>query len=793
MSMKLVVFGKGGIGKSTACSNLAAAYSAQGKKVLLVGCDPKHDTTINLTDGKPIKTAVELSGFLDLSAKREQLVVRGRLGVDCIESGGPEPGIGCAGRGISRTIEMMESCGMMSDDAYDVMIFDVLGDVVCGGFAAPLKLGFADKVVIVASEEMMALYACNNICRAIVNYASNGIGLCGIIANLKDHSDEEESAGTLVRFTQLIHSNILTYLPRDLEVRKAEYERRTVVDYNPRAAFSRKIGELADILWELDVAQAKMPVPLSDREFLDLSRREFKGERREHAPGRAPQAYDDTPDIAVNRAAAAPLAASGRQKLPPPAKEDDRLEKIMSVWAKAKDKKHAEGPHGKVWGDPEQWRQFFADRETWRSQEQQMYLDAPIVGVSHEDLECNYASPYYDDGHMVPFNVPWAARWKTQKRRSDDYLCISTDIVDTDVMAGGSGKLKEALDMAMDNLEGKQAVIVTSTCVPTVIGDDTPGLVARYRKKTNIPIIYNNPSADHYEDPMEVLFQRVKASKEFRGCKPQPRRVNLIGFPPGRPRDELKFLLENAGIDVNVCLLPRFSVEDAVKLRRAGLNVFYPDPAFQTTYSKLFADVDLPGITPTAPYGLRGTRRWLMEVAQKCGGKEASAAEAWSLAASLIAKDWTAGRERIAQRRLGFVVDADKVHRLAGPTGAAGVPLVGMLKEMGFGIDYLAYVEGTAPKLPRAKIDSGSRHRIRWFRERKELHRLLQENGPDAVYSEYFFDRRLTRAGVPQFSLLDVEMGLRGARRSLQRLERICRWELYKRCAEPRAAARRKK
>ncbi|MFA5141327.1 MAG: AAA family ATPase, partial [Elusimicrobiota bacterium] len=246
---KIVVFGKGGIGKSTIASNLAAVYALGGKKVLLVGCDPKHDTTVSLTEGKPIQTAVGLAGFMDLRAKKDQFVVRGRLGIDCVESGGPEPGIGCAGRGISRTIEMLESCRVMEEGGYDVMLFDVLGDVVCGGFAAPLRLGFADKVCIVASEELMALYAANNIARAIRNYASNDIALCGLVANLKDRGARREAVD---RFAKLIGTKVLAYLPRDEAVRKAEYECKPAVELYPKAGFSKSMRELAKLLVGLD-------------------------------------------------------------------------------------------------------------------------------------------------------------------------------------------------------------------------------------------------------------------------------------------------------------------------------------------------------------------------------------------------------------------------------------------------------------------------------------------------------------------------------------------------------------
>ena len=800
MTMKLVVFGKGGIGKSTTCSNLAAAYSKMGKKVLLVGCDPKHDTTINLTDGKPIKTAVEMSGFLDLSTKKQELIVQGRLGVDCIESGGPEPGIGCAGRGISRTIEMMESCGLMKDDHYDIMIFDVLGDVVCGGFAAPLKLGFADKVAIVSSEELMALYACNNICRAMVNYASNGVGLCGIIANLKDHEDLEVSGGTLRRFADLVNTDIIDFLPRDIEVRKAEYERKTVIDYNPRAKFAKKIEELCVKLMEIDVKKVKMPIPLSDREFLDMSRVEFKGERVHKEAGRAAQIADESVFQATNVAAekrkekekalAKMKANNDEASIPETAEEDDKLERILSTWVGAKNKVYNEGPHAKVWGNPEQWRMFFADFETMRNQEQQTYMDTPIIGVSHEDLECNYATPYYDDGHMVPFNVPWANRWKNgSKRRNEGYLCVTTDLIDTDVVAGGGEKLKEGLDMALKNIEGKKAILVKSTCIPTIIGDDADGIIRQYQAKTDIPIVYNNPAADHYEDPMIVLFDQLKKTEAFQKVKPQSRAINLIGFPPGKALDEIKFLLENSGVYVNCITLPRFSVEELGEFNKACVNVFYPDLHQRDLYKQLFHDVKSPGITPVPPYGLRHTKNWLKMVTKAAGGDPRDAENTWRIAVSTIGKRWNEASEKASQSRLGFVVDANKVHRLAGIDGICGVPLVGLLKEMGFGIDYLSYLKDVdAPELKNGKADEKSKHRIRWFNTPEQLHNLMSSGEINAAYSEYVFDKRLTRAGVPQFSLLDIEMGLRGALRSMKKLQRVCDWKLYKICTEKEVA-----
>ncbi|MDE2491491.1 MAG: AAA family ATPase, partial [Elusimicrobia bacterium] len=266
---KIAVFGKGGIGKSTLTSNLAAAYARRGLRVLLVGCDPKHDTTVALTGGEPIRTAVELSAFMDSSGKgADELVARGRLGIDCVEAGGPEPGIGCAGRGISRAIELLELSGRLRPDRYDVALFDVLGDVVCGGFAAPLREGMADVVALVTSEEMMSLYAANNVARAIRNYAANGASLAGLVANLRDPGADREA---VARFAGLLGTRVLAWFERESAVRRAEYARETVVESAPESAFARAVEALAGAL--LEAAAAPPPTPLGDERFAALSRR----------------------------------------------------------------------------------------------------------------------------------------------------------------------------------------------------------------------------------------------------------------------------------------------------------------------------------------------------------------------------------------------------------------------------------------------------------------------------------------------------------------------------------------
>jgi len=189
---------------------------------------------------------------------------RGRHGLDCVEAGGPDPGTGCAGRGVARTIEFLDEQGVLSNGVYDVVVFDVLGDVVCGGFAAPLRLGFARKVYIVVSEQPMSLYAANNITRAVRRYAANGVVLGGIIANSVLPDTDRD---LLSRFADRLGTRIATFLPRDLDVIAAEKNRKTVVEWAPEAVFATSVKKLAAEALILDPATVPEPKTMTDDEF----------------------------------------------------------------------------------------------------------------------------------------------------------------------------------------------------------------------------------------------------------------------------------------------------------------------------------------------------------------------------------------------------------------------------------------------------------------------------------------------------------------------------------------------
>ncbi|PKK40723.1 Nitrogenase subunit NifH, type 2 [Clostridiaceae bacterium JG1575] len=248
---RIAIYGKGGIGKSTTVSNIAAAMAAMGLTVLQIGCDPKADSTRNLTGGTTIPTVLDTlrdKGEVALS----DIVYLSTTGVLCVESGGPIPGVGCAGRGIITAFEKLEELDAYQVYSPDVVLYDVLGDVVCGGFAMPIRSGYADEVCIVTSGEMMSLYAASNIAHAIQGFGSRGYArLRGFIFNAKNFEGEE---ALVEKAADENNTLVLFHLPRDAHVQRAEEQGKTVVEAFPDSEMTRHYQALARMLLEEDPA-----------------------------------------------------------------------------------------------------------------------------------------------------------------------------------------------------------------------------------------------------------------------------------------------------------------------------------------------------------------------------------------------------------------------------------------------------------------------------------------------------------------------------------------------------------
>lgn len=240
--MRIAIYGKGGIGKSTVAANVSALLSKRDMSVLQVGCDPKHDSTLLLVDGELTTVLSGLSSENKLTVN--DIVKRGKGSIDCIEIGGPAPGVGCAGRGIIKGLEIIKRLGVYSKE-YDCIIYDILGDVVCGGFFEPLKGGFVDKMYIVTSGEFNSLFAANNLCKGYINcnLFSKGVKMGGIIGNCRGIENEEQ---LINEFCNRINVPLVAMIPRDNKIEKSTFEGIPVIDSVVNPIIIAQLENIAD-------------------------------------------------------------------------------------------------------------------------------------------------------------------------------------------------------------------------------------------------------------------------------------------------------------------------------------------------------------------------------------------------------------------------------------------------------------------------------------------------------------------------------------------------------------------
>ena len=263
---KIAVYGKGGIGKSTTVSNLAVALAEKGYKVMQIGCDPKADSTIQLRHGKEIPTVLEMFQQKKQNLKLEDMVTVGYAGVVCVEAGGPTPGLGCAGRGIIATFQLLEDLQLFETYKPDVVLYDVLGDVVCGGFAAPIREGYAEKVLIVTSGEKMALYAANNISSAVRNFEDRSYArVFGIVLN---HRNVENETEKVQAFSEKSGIPIVGEIPRSEEIIRYEDQGMTVIEGDKDSAISKRF---------FDLPSSDVSVGRSGKEHAPIQKRKLFG------------------------------------------------------------------------------------------------------------------------------------------------------------------------------------------------------------------------------------------------------------------------------------------------------------------------------------------------------------------------------------------------------------------------------------------------------------------------------------------------------------------------------------
>jgi nitrogenase iron protein NifH len=272
-AMRQVAFyGKGGIGKSTTQQNTAAAMAEMGTSLMIVGCDPKADSTRLLLGGHRQRTVLDkLREVKPEDVSLDMVMTTGFGNIRCVESGGPEPGVGCAGRGVItsiQTLESLEAYNGVNGQKVEYVFYDVLGDVVCGGFAMPIREGYAEEIYIVASGEYMALYAANNISKGIKKFASRGYArLGGIICNSRQVENEKE---LVEEFARRLNTQMIHFVPRSKDVQRAEINKQTVVQHNSSCDQASEYRQLAKKIQEND--KFTVPTPITQDELEDLMR-----------------------------------------------------------------------------------------------------------------------------------------------------------------------------------------------------------------------------------------------------------------------------------------------------------------------------------------------------------------------------------------------------------------------------------------------------------------------------------------------------------------------------------------
>lgn len=570
---RIAVYGKGGIGKSTVSTNLATALAAAGHRVLLMGCDPKRDTTRQVMGRAPPVPVSEYIVSTPPSKRRlEDVVGTGARGVMCIEAGGPKPGSGCAGKGITATFETLDALGADSLEP-DYVIYDVLGDVVCGGFAVPMRPSNSDALLVVTSGEPMSVYAANNILRGSLSFEGGGGRWAGIVLNRRGVADEGTAAHAFARAVGL---PIVADLTRSDLVIEADRAGRTVYDMFPLSSERECFDALAELVSCLSpgCAGLRSPSPLTDGELEGL-------------------VSGSEPDVrGTYRSTNVPVQAPGAPSAPAPR----RAVRI------------GRGPMGAI---------ATASKVP----------DIPVVVHGPASCACTGI------GDLASIE----AGWGPESLSGSGENVFSTGMDAGSTVFGGN----EALEATLRPLaaRGESLIVLLTTCIPAMIGDDVPQVVSRIESeypKTRIAYVQAaRPESGGYAH-MDVV--RALAGLVDPSVEPEPRTVAVIddtfyAINCGRNLRYIDSLLSRLGLRRLPGFLGGGSAEDICNLRRASLAFLGEDRRENREIQGILESKGMRFMRSTLPRGMRGTVSWLMELGSAFG-MEGAAGELASEASS---------------------------------------------------------------------------------------------------------------------------------------------------------------
>ena len=435
------------------------------------------------------------------------------------------------------------------------------------------------------------------------------------------------------------------------------------------------------------------------------------------------------------------------------------------------------------------WRNFFADQDF------EVLLGVPscssnkTVNIEYADLECYYARP------QRSFNkwtfLDWPEESDDPSLRDDDKLGdsgIVAELEERDMILGTGERADALVAEVRKRAQAGHFLVFTHLCTPIVMGEDMAGLARRCEEAVGGSAVRWSQKDRDENDNFGEHFRALLGRPGFFDAPGDSLALNLFHFPKRCRETELRPFLDSIGLKTNICVFPDVDFTVIEALPAARWQIFCERSSYPTKVRELLAKSPRPVVSAPAPYGVAGTRECLRAIAA-AAGRQGAFEKAWARKMAAFLPRWEEMRKEASGHSLAFVVSQATLPRLLELRYGYGAPLAKMAAEMGFGIDILYYdLHGSAPKLPEGL----SHARVTTFRAPWELELALREGRFQAVFSDMFFDWRITRAGKARFSSKDFEMGLEGANRTFERLLSICRLPFFRRYAGHLAGRRGK-
>ena len=587
---QIAVYGKGGIGKSTLSANISAALSLNNKRILQIGCDPKHDSTKLLMRGLSIPTVLDyIKTKSPLEYRKSDILFEGFGKIGCIEAGGPKPGVGCAGRGIITAFELLETLHIK--DNYDMIVYDVLGDVVCGGFAVPIRREYSDSIFIVTSGEYMSLYAANNILRGIQNYDENRPRLLGILYNSRNVKNEDDR---VYKFAEAVKLPVFARIPRDDIFARAEKANVTVLELtqNEENPVADIFKDIAKRICEGTEHFAANPLTDDELEALILSNEGAINKASHSASSSPKQEEEDTPSCSFESAEpceACTGISSGQEE-----STSDYDAPYLS-----KNVIRDEPLHGCA----------FNGAMTMSSN----LKDAVIL--AHSPKSCTYLSiqtissagrrTLFERGNILPSSlIP---------------NVLSTDMSETDMVFGGSENLLSKVKSILNSKSPPPAIVIVSSCPSGIIGDDIDDALSLSTERTKIVTVKaeGNLTGDYLQG---MLMAYTSLAKQIidRNVEKRKRTVNIVFEKVVARNTEMNFqrlkaFLARMNISVNCRFLCNTSYASLRDFCSAELNLLaYRDYTGKILEDFFIKEYGASFFEKQFPIGFKETSDWLL-------------------------------------------------------------------------------------------------------------------------------------------------------------------------------------